>query len=163
MLQQPWLNIDPSLAFTSAALGAFVDLWHGWRGDRAMPCRRDFGPHDLRGHLGWVLLIDVEHAPARFRYRLIGTNINAAAGRDSTGSYLDEVYPGDIYDDVERLHRLAVESCRPVRSFGYMAHVERGFVDFEAVEVPLAADERTVDMLMMRVHVAGFVDREVPR
>ena len=52
-------------------------LYQDWRNrlhGREMPARRDFDVLDLDYVLGDLNLIDVEHAPLRFRFRVHGTN-----------------------------------------------------------------------------------------
>jgi len=42
-----------------------------------------------RGVLPWISVMDVEHAPLRFRSRLVGTEVVEAIGIDHSGRYLD--------------------------------------------------------------------------
>jgi hypothetical protein len=43
------------------------DYWHEKRGTRAMPSRADIDPLELKGVLGWVLLLDVDWSGPRLR------------------------------------------------------------------------------------------------
>ena len=64
----------------------FYDYWVSLRGDRTMPARTDVEPlHIPPEFLPNLMLIDVLHAPRRYRYRLIGTQVVAASGEDRTG------------------------------------------------------------------------------
>ena len=117
-----------------------------------MPARADFLPHILSDHLGWIALLDVERSPLRFRYRLVGTGITQAVGRDSTGRYLDELYEPDIYEIAASGFRRVVETQRPVRVQGKLEQVDKGFMRYEALELPLSDDGVEVNMVMTRCH-----------
>jgi hypothetical protein len=56
-----------------------------FRGSRALPLRKQVDPVELQKHLGSLNLIDCLPDLADFRYRLIGTSVAQAYGRDSTG------------------------------------------------------------------------------
>jgi hypothetical protein len=73
----------------------FQDLFAYWqkkRGERALPLRKDIDPLELQPHLGSLLIIECLPELADFRYRLIGTKVVAAYGRDSTGKTVRELY-----------------------------------------------------------------------
>lgn len=150
-----WLSIDPSLSFEAECLSDMLRRWERWRGERPMPERADFGPADLRGHLGWVVLIDVEPAPLRFRYRLIGSEVTQAVGRDSTGRYLDDLYRPEIYETAITSFREILACRRPMRAFGTLRHAEKGYVPFEAIDMPFANGSGEVGLIMTRNHLPG--------
>jgi len=88
------------------------DYWTLCRGRRAMPRRADIDPADIRHLLPKVLLVDIERAPFRVRYRVVGTDAVAWQGRDFTGYYLDEVRfnkPGELL----ALYRRAADEKAP--------------------------------------------------
>ena len=58
----------------------FLKIWQSKRVGGKLPSRADIGPFDLRRHLGWVVVIDVERPSIRFKYRLVGTNITEISG-----------------------------------------------------------------------------------
>lgn len=67
------------------------EYWRAKAGAPAsVPQRRDIDPTELPDLLPSLLLVDVEHNPLRFRYRLVGTRIVDFSYRDFTGTYLDE-------------------------------------------------------------------------
>ena len=67
------------------------DYWTLCRGKRAMPRRADIDPAEIPHLLPNVFLVDIERAPFRVRYRVVGTNAVELQGRDFTGQYLDEM------------------------------------------------------------------------
>ena len=70
-------------------LPRFAELlayWQRKRGTRHMPRRSDIDPPvELVRHADSLVLIDVLADAQDFRYRLIGTQVVAGHGRDSTG------------------------------------------------------------------------------
>ena len=76
-------------------LGGALAYWLGKQGGRAMPARRDIDPTEIPRLLPNLQLIEVINGGSRFRYRLIGTALVEAFGRDYTGTYLDELFPDE--------------------------------------------------------------------
>jgi len=145
-----WHSIDPALQLEAPMLRDLLQLWRRKCGERKMPARRDFSPLDLRAHLGWIVLVDVETAPFRLRYRLVGTEIVQRVGRDATGRYLDELYHPEVYDTAVSAYRRVVAQKCPLRVHGRMRHAEKGHIAFESLDLPLSADGETVSMIMTR-------------
>lgn len=79
--------------------------WQGKRGTRRMPARRDIDPVEVPRLLPHLLISAVIDGGERFRYRLAGTAIARAFGRDPTGKAIDEVIDGGNYDHITELHR----------------------------------------------------------
>jgi hypothetical protein len=94
--------IDPELG-DNPRFRHLLAYWQAKRGDRALPLRRDIDPLELREHLGSLNIIECLPGLADFRYRLIGTNIAAAYGRDSTGKTVRELYAADDLEYCEFL------------------------------------------------------------
>lgn len=146
-------DLDPKLAFQSERLVEVVDYWHAVRGDRPMPSRRHVDPLAIPGHLlPHLELIDVLHHPKlRFRWRLIGTHVTAAVGRDQTGRYFDEIYPGDDFATVSEPFKWVVDNAQPLRWFGTSAFIGRDWQAYEGVYLPLSDDATRVDMIFAGV------------
>lgn len=144
--------LDPSLHFVARSLQSALKLWRGKCGGNGLPSRQDFSVDDLAPYLGSIALIDVEHAPLRYRYRLIGTNITSMVQRDMSGIYLDEIYPPDAYENVTRSFAYILENREPVRGFGSVAHALKGHVNVEVLDAPLSSDGQTINMIMKFVH-----------
>ncbi len=147
-----WRTLDEYLVFASKELPRLIALWESkCRGDR-LPARADFEADELMRMGGFIALIDVQQEPERFRFRLIGTGITEMLGRDSTGLYLDELYDADKYDIAVEGYRYCIAHRRPARARGRMVHANMDLVHFESVDLPLAGDGRTVDMIMKGAH-----------
>lgn len=148
--QNVWISVHETLDFESQQLIELLDLWRSKLVGDSLPSRQDFDFEELKDHLGWLVLIDVELDPQRFRYRLIGSNITELAGRDVTGNYFDELYEPDIAHSATSSFRRVVETRRPTRVCASLHHASRGHLTFEASDLPLSADGETVDMIMSR-------------
>jgi len=144
-------DLDPTLGFHSPLLADLHGYWLKKRGAGAMPRRRDIDPLDpeLRPHLGFVVLTDVV-APERFRFRLVGSLLAEAVGRDSTGKYLDEVYSPADYERMILAYRWVVAHRAPLRVTGNLRHANRAWISMESVDLPLSSDGRGVDMILTR-------------
>ena len=135
-------------AIADARLRALFGYWREKRGDRAMPARADLDPLDIPTLLPIVGLVDVLDGGARFRYRLIGTEIVGVAGHDPTGRFLDEVLPDSGYADyLIGLFREVARERRPLygesdfRGQGHIEHRVRRLL------MPLSRDGQSVDMI----------------
>lgn len=84
-------QLDPDLS-DEPVFQKLATYWRAKRGDRDLPLRSDVDPLELKPYLGSLNLIDCLPELADFRYRLIGTNIVAAYGRDSTGKTVRDLY-----------------------------------------------------------------------
>jgi hypothetical protein len=96
-------------------------------------------------------LLDVQHEPFRLRYRLVGTGVVAARGRDQTGQWLDEAHP-EVKDDPSYLERYRAVVATGIPSWRrgkprFWFHEDYGLI--ENLILPLATDSVTIDMLMI--------------
>lgn len=134
----------------SQPLSTLTEFWRSRRpADGVLPARRDFPVEDLREWIGHVSLAEVHENPRRFRWRLIGSSIVKFMGRDTTGMWFDELYEGPMLEGYLRNYSLAVDRREPVFFKGDLEFVGKDFVHFRMVQLPLAADGRNVDMLLL--------------
>lgn len=141
-------RISPVSDLEAELLIAILNLWEERKADRSMPSRADFNPETLKGYLGHLTLIDIERDPLRFRYRLVGTVVTNATGRDVTGHYLDDCYTKPHYENVIRSFYQAMETFEPVRSSGTMSHTDKEHLLVETLDMPLSDDGKTVNMIL---------------
>jgi hypothetical protein len=149
-----WRRHDPSLSFDSLELKEMLALWEKRRGDRPVPARSDFDSVDLIRFGGRILLIDVEYAPRRYRFRLIGTFAVEMLKRDMTGRYLDELYPGEQYRELVKSLEYCIDKKRPMRTQTRMVYADREHILAEVLDMPLSSDGETVDMIWKAVDYA---------
>ncbi len=105
-------------------------------------------PRDL---LPGIWLLDVQHEPFRLRYRLVGTAIVAAIGRDVTGMWLDDAHPHVLKQaDFFERYRRVVATQQPSRRRGpARLWTHRDYACVENILLPFARDGRTVDLLIV--------------
>jgi hypothetical protein len=124
--------------------------WDARRRGREFPARADFSPHDLLYVIGNLSLIDVGYAPLSFRYRIFASNLATRFGKEMTNKTVEELpFPRQV--ELAREHFTEVVNRRaPVaylRDPTFLRYnVPR---NFEILALPLSADGKTVDMLMV--------------
>jgi hypothetical protein len=131
-----------------AVLGRVLVYWEERRGSRRMPARRDLDPVDLAPVLPHLQLIDVV-LPDRFRYRLVGTALVDAFGRDYTGRFVDELLLGTGRSElITRVFTSVRENARPV--FLQARYYTTKNVDFmtNRIYLPLSENGRDVNMML---------------
>lgn len=91
--------------------------WDAKRGSRRWPSRADIDALDIPTLLGSIILVDVFHAPLRFRYRNTGTKLVQATGYNMHGRGPEEI-PDPAYRAIvlEALTKAVEEGCPVARS-----------------------------------------------
>lgn len=126
-----------------------LDYWLRIRGDRRMPARADIRPEDIDPRtLPHVGLIDVLDGGERFRYRLVGTAMNALYGCNYTGQFVDAAkapgYASALIEEYRRCARHAtIRAFDAVQCYagGHRRRVHR-------LLLPLSSDGAGVDMIL---------------
>lgn len=91
-------------------------------------------------------MLDVERAPWRFRYRLIGGALPAAGAPARTGDYIDQYETTGT--TTARFVRVCVEREPHFRRGPPRLRHTAGVRELESLVMPLASDGRTVDILL---------------
>jgi hypothetical protein len=135
-------RLDPSLRFIRPELSHLAALWEEKRAGRIAPDRADFSPFVLRPYLPRILIYEVvrEETGKRFRIRLYGTLISQYSGRDPTGKFVDEIMTPQAYADFNRGLSWTADEAKPLRAAGSYYFVDRSFVQFESITMPLTVD-----------------------
>lgn len=139
----------PLAALSHPRLTGLYRFWNARRGARAMPCRADFLPEDMLPFLGYIILIDVEETPRRFRFRLVGTEIVQSYGFEVTGKYTDAVQPPSYRDMIERHYAQAAALARPVAHRMSFTESPGRIHELVRLSLPLSDDGARVNMLML--------------
>ena len=155
--QPAFFEVDPELRFEDPRLRDFVRYWQEKREGERLPARADIDPLELKPFMGDMFMLDVVGEPKRFRYRLIGTNIVARVGRDSTGKFQEETYSPEQAAQNNAHYRSICETKKPTRNFGVINWVGRNFLRYEIANVPLAGDGETVDIILGCMSIRGPV------
>jgi len=129
------------------------ELYRYWRSIRPtverLPGRQHFQPTDIPRLLKWIWLVDVQHAPLRFKYRLVGTAHVDAADSNPTGRWYDEVHPRFHQSTAYPQFVAAVERTQVAFYRGPPVYViEQQYKTIERLILPMAQDGGTVDMLL---------------
>lgn len=143
------LHLDPDLHFVRPELAGLLALWEEKRGDRTLPDRSDFSPFILKPYLPRIVIYEAVNADPqrRFRFRLYGTLIGQHTGRDATGRFLDDVMPPETYVDFrDTLERLLTQQ-RPLRINGSLHYLDRQYIHFESICLPLTVEDRVEQIL----------------
>lgn len=86
------LSARPLEQITSTRIHRLHEYWQSKRpSGQPFAYRKDIDPADLRELLSLLTIADVEHAPLRFRYRLVGTRVVEYNHQEFTGMYLGEI------------------------------------------------------------------------
>jgi hypothetical protein len=134
-------------------LREILDYWNRRCGMRDMPSRHDIDPLELRNHLPYLSLVDVLDGGRDFRFRLIGTGITARFGRDSTGKTVREIYATtapQVLPWVLDSMKSVVDTKQPVIMRGVLRAVQKDFMPFEVLRMPLSECGEAVSMLFCR-------------
>jgi hypothetical protein len=127
-------------------LGSALDYWLRIRGGRAMPARRDIEPADVPALLPHLQLVDI--VAGRFRYRLVGTALVEAFGRDYTGQYPDEMFESARGPYICNVFTTVREARRPIYLRSHYVTTRNVELVAERLYMPLSQDGTEVDMIL---------------
>jgi len=136
------------------ALQRLYRYWSDKRGTRRFPARRDIDPLEFIYILGWVTLVDVTHAPLRFRFRLYGSELARRLGTDLTGKYLDEHPQREFGALLQQSWQQVVERGEP-SCVRYERVINGEVRQWESLRMPMSSDGTTVDMLLAGTRARG--------
>ena len=127
-------------------LGDALAYWRHKRVGRAMPSRRDIDPTEMPKLLPYLQLIDA--IGGRFRYRLVGTALADAYGKDFTGQYLEDFADKQRSNFITKVFASIWETGRP--AFVRSQYVTTKSVNLIAnrLYMPLSDDDREVNMIL---------------
>lgn len=127
--------------------------WDHIRGVRAIPRRNDLDPVDIPKLLPFIMLVDVLDQPLDFKFRLIGTEIDAIISDDYVGRRFSAIRHMASGNKVWADYQTVVRGRRPLTGpVDYVGtdHYVRGI---RHCLMPLSADGETVDMVFVAVEI----------
>jgi hypothetical protein len=142
-------------AAAAAADPRFREFYEYWRSkapaEGGLPGRQHIDPVEIPYLLPGIVLFDVvrDATRLRFRWRLIGTAVVDAVGRDYTGRFIDEVII--TAGSYEVLHDVLLGIVQTKQPHFWRTHIRasaRNFRWLQRLALPLAGDGETVDMLI---------------
>jgi hypothetical protein len=114
-----------------------------------VPGRQHFDPVAVPQLLSALWMLDVQRAPLRFKYRLLGTDHVAAMDGDMTGRWLDELFPEFTAEPNYSQCVATVEERQVCFYKGRpLYHVRKEYLAMERLMLPLARNGRDVDVLL---------------
>ena len=124
-----------------------VDKYWRSRAQDRLPSRSDIDPADLAFALGSVSLVDVLRDPLRFRFRLIGSNIQARFLVDLRDIYVDQFPEPENAGLFSTVYKGVLNTGQPQDFVG--SCVEDGKDRLYRGRIwPLASDGKSIDMLL---------------
>ena len=140
-----WTAIEHNRSPLVRALHAW---WLAHRRDGGLPDRDDVDPVSLKTLLPNLFIAEVEHAPFRIRYRLVGTKAVQVIGFDITGRYLDEML--SVNADVPWLdyYRIAYDSREPLLGSVLVPATSGGTFTYEFGLFPLTQGGTRVEQFV---------------
>jgi hypothetical protein len=148
---------DPTVATIFA-------YWDSKRGARRMPRRADLDPVDLRGLVNNVALYDVVEPGARYRVRLVGSDIVAFDGRNTIGEWVGAGKPPEIVAQMNSMLTSIVTGRAPRFRAGlaYWSG-DKAYRRFESCFLPLSPDDNAVTMILNAVSFVPYAEHAPPR
>jgi hypothetical protein len=144
--------VDEEADCASEITREFLNYWTSKLAGREMPSRADIDPLEITSILPHTGLVAIEEDPRRYFWRLVGTHITTATGRDHTGRYFDELYPPMLLKDISSLYARVVEQRFPIRHYGVTTFAEKNHLKYESLLMPLSSDGTRVEMVFAGIH-----------
>jgi hypothetical protein len=149
---QPWVSggrpIDTSEFHPGAR--ALWDYWQTIHPASGLPGRQHFDPGAVIELLPNLVLVEVHREPLRFRYRLVGSRVDAVNRRGLSGKWLDEAYADQpagkaILDEYARVAETGLPTWRRGET-RILPDPDCRII--EVLRLPLASNATTVDMVL---------------
>jgi len=140
-----WTAIEHNRSPLVRALNAW---WLAHRRDGGLPDRGDVDPSALKALLPNLFIAEVEHAPFRIRYRLVGTKAVQVIGFDITGRYLDDMLAVNAEVPWMDYYRIAYESREPLLGSVLVPAISGGSFTYEFGLFPLTQGGTRVEQFV---------------
>jgi hypothetical protein len=141
--------IPPKLKF-------LFSYWLAKKGARIAPAREEIQPDEIVSILPFVALIDLAGPERRLRYRLIGTELDRLFGIGLTGRFLDETDFDGLRPLVMADYMKVAEAAEPSWTRWKFLTGKGRLLEYERIALPLSADGRTVNMLLVGIVGEGL-------
>ncbi len=121
--------------------------WETKRRGRSMPLAGDVGLVDLGFIMPNLLWVEIEHAPRRYRYRRVGSELERIYGSSVEGLYIDEM-PGFLYRRIaSRAYAEVVDGREPICRILSFSMVS-WFAKYERLLLPVSSTGERVDIVL---------------
>lgn len=129
----------------------FVELYAYWddkRAGRWAPARKDIDPVEIPHLLPNMFIYEVTRDPLDYRMVLFGTSLAILFGADLTNRTFDEIFSGPSAANIRRDYDQVVESREPLVTFHSAQWIDRDFVSYQRLVLPLSDDGKDVTKLI---------------
>lgn len=137
-------------------LEEFLKYWRSRKEARDIPARRNIDPQDIPHLLRGICILEINYDGEdieRVKFRLAGTQLYEMAGKELTGSYVDEVVPPDIYPEIATQFQWIVENRQPCFRRFQWRHGPLPKITYERVMAPIASDNDDCIQQLIGMHV----------
>lgn len=132
---------------TSPRIHRLHEYWQHQCKDGKLPRRSHIAPEQIRDLLPNIMIVEVEHNPMRFRYRLVGTRVVEYNGVEFTGRYLGEIGWPEEHDLIDG-YAFVVSSRRPFFGLLDWGLVTGALGRCEFARLPLSEDGELVTQIL---------------
>lgn len=142
--------MEPDLEKMHARARRLLEAWTAMRpAPDLLPGRQHFDPASVPTLLANMALLDVVRDPMRFRYRVVGSALNAAGYPAKAGDWFNDLHPLVPGSRALDIFMSVATGGMPDWYFAPRDLVlQRGVVGIERLVLPLARDGVLVDMLL---------------
>jgi len=132
--------------------------------DGRPPSRAELDPLDFPYAVGFVTLVDVEHEPLRFRFRLVASPVTQHLGYELTGRYLDEVPEDEMRGYLDSAYRRLANECIPLHENGERV-LDQRIWRHESLLLPCCSPNGAVSLIISArvTQLPVAVDDRLPR
>jgi hypothetical protein len=130
-----------------------LSYWERIRGSRAMPRRSDIDPAEIPQLLPFVMLVDVFENPRDFRFRLVGTEIDAITAVSLRGQRFSENRQLGSGSNVWNHYEAVIRTRQPLTAPVDYVGSDRFVRAIRHCLMPLSEDGETVNMIFVAVEV----------
>jgi len=123
--------------------------WEQKRAGRTLPDRADIDPVEMPPRLlPYLFIVEYANISARWRYRLMGTEMVERLGADLTGRYLDEALGGRYCNYLVPLNAEVRRRRQPIYTESTLTGADGGVLLTRRMLVPLANGGEEVAMIL---------------
>ncbi len=136
--------------YDSPKIDKFLAYWRSKCRNGLLPGHGDIDPVEVPDLLSALSIVEVvgDGDSDRFRFRLFGTDHVEHNGKDFTGSFMDEIFEPEDAEAIAETYRHIVATGKPHFWRSHVRLPGREFLRYRRLMLPLAADGKSVDMLI---------------
>jgi len=138
-----------------STISELLDYWIEKRGARIAPTRAEMEPLDFPKLWADIIIYKVHHDPLDYEVTRFGTELATVWGKDYTGCFFDEIFFGSTKDLVRTSFDEAVRSGIATIEVLDARWVDKKYVKYKRLMLPLSEDGKTIDRLFLCVQLTA--------